>query len=65
MRVLPPCPRCRDLLYGSYAQDAENDNLVARLRCYECGWKSGLVTARTSAELNAAIAETTKEAKAK
>jgi ribosomal protein L37AE/L43A len=58
MRILPPCPRCQeDELRLSRAGNQ------LWMHCYECGWKSGIVTVADDQTIDDAIAAAVAKAK--
>lgn len=58
MRILPDCPKCQeDELRLSRAGNK------LWMHCYECGWKSGIVTVEDGQSVDDAIAATVAGAK--
>lgn len=53
MRVLPDCAKC-----GEHELRLSRAGDTFWLYCYECGWKSGIVTLTTGQELDEVIAAT-------
>lgn len=54
MRTLPPCPKCDEL--ELWLSTSSSGSGFAVVKCYLCGWDSGIIVSETGVSMESKIA---------